>query len=219
MCRVRGEGATGGAFVRAWPTFNGVSGTPNNGYRVTIADRRSDVTTQSPDIPTSQDAPAWRHFEIECVGRTLVVRLDGSRVYASQEVENPQGYVALWASSGTLEFKAIEIRQHPVPTWEAPAGVLTKQDGVVFPRVRRDVKARYTAEALAAKIAGRVLVTAVVLPDGSVGEVLVRRSLDPKYGLDREAVAAAKQWRFVPGIRNGQPVAVLVSIELTFTLK
>jgi len=70
-----------------------------------------------------------------------------------------------------------------------------------------------------ARIQGSVLLSAVVLPDGTVGETSIVQSLDPKYGLDREALEAARSWRFVPGTRDGQPVAVLVSIELTFTLK
>jgi len=49
--------------------------------------------------------------------------------------------------------------------------------------------------------------------------VRVIRSLDPVFGLDQEALKAARQWRFVPGRRQGQPVPVLVSIELTFTLR
>ena len=67
--------------------------------------------------------------------------------------------------------------------------------------------------------AGSVLVEAVVLPDGSVGEVQVVRSLDNVFGLDQEALKAAKQWKFMPGTRFGQPVPVLVTIELTFTLR
>ena len=59
----------------------------------------------------------------------------------------------------------------------------------------------------------------VVLPDGSVGDVRVTKSLDPVFGLDAEAITAARQWRFVPGYRFGQPVPVLVLIELTFTLR
>ena len=35
----------------------------------------------------------------------------------------------------------------------------------------------------------------------------------------QKAVEAAKQWRFTPGKRLGQPVPVLVTIELTFTLR
>jgi periplasmic protein TonB len=62
-------------------------------------------------------------------------------------------------------------------------------------------------------------VTAVVLSDGTVGDVKVARSLDTKYGLDQQALDAAKQWVFKPGTKDGEPVAVQVSLELTFALK
>ena len=78
---------------------------------------------------------------------------------------------------------------------------------------------KYTAEAMRAKVQGIVLVEAVVLPDGSVGDVTIVRSLDRNFGLDDEAINAAKQWRFQPGMRFGEPVAVLVTIELSFTLR
>ena len=66
---------------------------------------------------------------------------------------------------------------------------------------------------------GVVRLEGVVLPDGSVGDVKVMRSLDPVFGLDQEAVKAARQFRFVPGTRFGEPVAVLVSFEIEFTLR
>ncbi len=47
----------------------------------------------------------------------------------------------------------------------------------------------------------------------------ITRSLDPVFGLDSEAIKAAKQFRFVPGTRFGEPVAVLVSFEIEFTLR
>ena len=83
----------------------------------------------------------------------------------------------------------------------------------------REIKPQYTADAMRAKVQGTVLLECVVLADGSVGRVDVVRSLDPTFGLDQEAVKAAKQWRFQPGTRFGEPVAVLVTIELTFTLR
>jgi len=85
--------------------------------------------------------------------------------------------------------------------------------------VLREVKPQYTSDAMRAKVQGTVLLECVVLPDGSVGNVDVVRSLDSTFGLDQEAVKAARQWRFVPGTRLGQPVPVLVTIELTFTLR
>lgn len=98
-------------------------------------------------------------------------------------------------------------------------GAYRPGNGVEIPRLLKDVKPQYTAEAMRAKIQGIVLLECVVLADGTVGEVKVRRSLDPTFGLDEEAKRAAKQWRFAPGTRFGEPVAVLVTIELSFSLR
>jgi protein TonB len=81
------------------------------------------------------------------------------------------------------------------------------------------VKPQYTSDAMRAKVQGTVLLECVVRPDGSVGDVQILRSLDGVFGLDQEAIKAAKQWRFAPGTRLGEPVPVLVTIELTFTLR
>ena len=98
-------------------------------------------------------------------------------------------------------------------------GIYRPGSGVINPRILREVKPQYTADAMRAKVQGTVLLECVVLPDGTVGRIDVVKSLDPTFGLDQEAVRAAKQWRFEPGTRFGEPVAVLVTIELTFTLR
>lgn len=91
--------------------------------------------------------------------------------------------------------------------------------GITLPSVMKEVKPAYTADAMRAKIQGSVWLECIVMPDGSVGEVKVTRSLDPIFGLDQEAIKAAKQWRFRPGMRQGSPVPVIITIELTFTLR
>ena len=98
-------------------------------------------------------------------------------------------------------------------------GVYRPGSGVEIPRVLREVKPQYTADAMRAKVQGVVELEAVVLPDGTVGDVQITRSLDHTFGLDNEAIKAVKQWRFAPGTRLGQAVPVLVTIELTFTLR
>lgn len=101
----------------------------------------------------------------------------------------------------------------------AGGGAYRPGAGITVPQVLREVKPHYTAEAMRAKVQGLVWIECVVMPDGSVGDVKVLRSLDPVFGLDQEAVKAARQWRFVPGTRQGEPVPVIVTIELTFTLR
>ena len=98
-------------------------------------------------------------------------------------------------------------------------GAYRPGNGVETPRLLKEVKPQYTAQAMRAKIQGTVLLECVVQPDGSVGNIKVVRSLDPTFGLDQEAVKAARQWQFAPGTRFGQPVPVLVTIEIAFTLR
>jgi len=88
-----------------------------------------------------------------------------------------------------------------------------------MPELLREVKPDYTADAMRAKMQGVVLLECVVRPDGTVGDLRIVKSLDKTFGLDEQAIKAAKQWRFSPGRRLGEPVPVLVTIELTFTLR
>jgi TonB family protein len=98
-------------------------------------------------------------------------------------------------------------------------GVYRPGNGVTVPRLLHEERPQYTSDAMRAKVQGSVILECVVRQDGSVGDVQVVRSLDPTFGLDQQAVAAAKKWRFAPGTRLGEPVPVLITIELTFTLR
>ena len=98
-------------------------------------------------------------------------------------------------------------------------GAYRPGSGISLPTVLREVKPAYTADAMRAKVQGSVWLECIVMPDGSVGDIKVTRSLDPIFGLDQEAIKAAKQWRFRPGMRQGDPVPVIITIELTFTLR
>jgi protein TonB len=102
---------------------------------------------------------------------------------------------------------------------EAPKAYRVGDDGLTPPRLVSEVKPEYTNEAKEAGIQGTVLLDAVVLEDGTVGEVRVSRSLDRVHGLDDQAIKALKQWRFEPGRKDGKAVPVRVEVEMTFTLK
>jgi TonB family protein len=91
--------------------------------------------------------------------------------------------------------------------------------GITSPRVLREVKPQYTADAMRAKVQGTVLLACVVRADGTIGDVQVVRSLDSTFGLDEQAIRAVRQWTFAAGTRMGEPVPVQITIELTFTLR
>jgi TonB family protein len=98
------------------------------------------------------------------------------------------------------------------------AGAYRAGDGVTFPRVISEARPQYTPEAMRSKVQGSVLLECVVETDGTIGEVRIIRSVDRDSGLDEAAVRAAKQWRFAPGTRDGQPVPVIITIQMAFTL-
>jgi protein TonB len=90
---------------------------------------------------------------------------------------------------------------------------------VTLPVVTQEAKPDYTREAMQQGIQGSVFMAVVVLDSGDVGDVQVTQSLDAEYGLDQQAVSAMKQWKFKPGTKNSKPVAVEVTVQMTFTLK
>ena len=88
-----------------------------------------------------------------------------------------------------------------------------------LPEVVKEVKPGYTRPRCRQKIQGSVWLKCVVGETGDITDVEVTRSLDTEYGLDQAAIDAARQWKFKPGRKDGKPVAVRITIELTFTLK
>ncbi|HMD99039.1 MAG TPA: TonB family protein [Terriglobia bacterium] len=74
----------------------------------------------------------------------------------------------------------------------------------------------YSEEARKAKWQGTVVLWIIVDAQGNVSDVRVARPLG--LGLDEKAVETVKTWKFKPAMRGGSPVAVRVSVEVTFRL-
>ena len=104
------------------------------------------------------------------------------------------------------------------PQLRSPSGRAPVRVGgaITAPRVRWSQKGEYTPEAMAARIQGTVQIEALVDEQGRVADARVLKSLPL---LDEQALLAAKQWMFTPSLLNGQPVPVLVMIELEFNLR
>ena len=105
----------------------------------------------------------------------------------------------------------------PDQPWPPP-GVFRPGTDVTLPKQVKTIYARFPPDAMRAKVQGLVGMEAVVLPDGTVGEVRVVRSLDKRYGLDDEAVKALKQWQFTPGKKDGINVPVVIEVEMSFSV-
>jgi protein TonB len=92
-------------------------------------------------------------------------------------------------------------------------------------RVGGDVKApvaisrvepKYTDTARKSRVTGVVVVEAIIDSNGRVDRVKVLKGLP--MGLSEAAENAVRQWRFKPATLNGQPVDVIFSLTVNFTL-
>jgi len=161
------------------------------------------------------------------IGRPAVVLLDG-RVAMVATVRSPLGESAVISGITRDRAEALVQSLTPPARGAQDAGreaqprrevVTVDDEGVTPPTVVQMVKPQYTAAAMEAKIQGEVVLDAVVETDGTVGDVTVVRSLDTEYGLDEQAVAALSQSRFEPGQKDGKPVAVQVTVQMSFVLR
>jgi len=94
-----------------------------------------------------------------------------------------------------------------------------KSGGVIPPGVLDPVKAKYPQAARQAGIEGAVTLKVKVLANGCPGDVMITRSSGHGM-LDNAAVAAIKQWRFVPAKdrESGRAIECYTTIPVTFRL-
>jgi protein TonB len=74
----------------------------------------------------------------------------------------------------------------------------------------------YPEIAQQARIQGVVILETVIGEDGAVREARVLR---PAPLLDQAALDAVLQWKYTPTLLNGQPVPVIMTVTVTFTLQ
>jgi TonB family protein len=87
-------------------------------------------------------------------------------------------------------------------------------NGVTAPVLTYSVDAEFTKKAKDAKYQGVSVVSCVVDADGMPRYVHTIRKLG--MGLDEKALEAVRQYKFKPGLLNGKPVAVQITIEVNF---
>ena len=103
------------------------------------------------------------------------------------------GVVSLWASSALAQ----------VDSGATPPSVLAKVDP------------KYTPEAAKAKVTGILRLSLIVDTQGLARDVRVVKPLG--FGLDEKGIEAVQKWKFKPGVKDGHPVDVRATIEVTFS--
>lgn len=127
-------------------------------------------------------------------------------------MSNPHGRVVPSLLAVVLGVAAPLSAADPEP--RPPAAV-----EVVGPQVILDSQKppEFPPAARAGRFNGSVMLEATVLKNGKVGQVKVLECTRPKVGFEEASIAAVRQWRFEPGMRNGEPVEFSLKFRLNFS--
>jgi TonB family protein len=177
----------------------------------------------APELPP--DAVSMGHPEFHV---RLVVDANGKVVEArmvdlgAQRVDSPATLKTVEAVLGAVRQWEFERPQRAPLAFTVVLTLDPIAEGGAAPSVERPVviemkKAEYPESAKAKKIQGDVAVEATIDAQGKVTETRVVQPLAPE--LDAAAAAAIRASTFRPGMKDGKPVPVKVTITVRFALK
>lgn len=189
-----------------------------------LAFRWKSPLAQSPVLPKTDESMQMVDFESIVHPRSLPnpapahPRFNPTKIDFSDPAQASEEWPATTAAVGELP----ELPDEFIDTTDAfVAGA------EVFPQFPGGMQAlmsylarniRYNATAIEFRITGKVYISFVVLPNGSIDEVRVVKGLG--FGLDEEAIRVVKAMpRWLPGTQNGQPVAVVYNLPIQFSLR
>ncbi len=208
-----GNGAPAGIMVGNPPPGAGtsaVAGTPNgatgakppSGNGDMDARKRIIADAMKPSLPTYHQPPAPPpSSDIEDPDKSIEQRVFGSKRYYSLIMNMPN----LTSATGSWIIRFAELKQSDDKTPLTAPVALSKMDPA------------YPADVLRDHVEGTVTLYAVIRTDGSVDDIRVLGSLDSR--LDENAIRALSHWRFRPGTKNGEPVAVEAVVQIPFRMR
>jgi protein TonB len=118
--------------------------------------------------------------------------------------------------AGDLLVNAPHVAMGSAPPNRPAAAPVRVHDGIRAPRRQDGPRPEYPPEARAARVEGTVVLEATIDETGVVTTLKITQSIPL---LDRAAVEAVSKWRYEPTRLNGQPVPILMTVRVTFSLK
>jgi protein TonB len=170
-----------------------------------------------PEMPAQPPPPVQRRAAPPSTAAAPVVEPEGVEPEPPEVFEPAALVVGVIPWFGVPAGEAI-VGGGPLPPASPPeAKGPVRIGGVVRPPAKiRHVAPIYPPIALAARKEGLVILEALVGEDGEVREVRVLRS-DALF--DDAAVQAVRQWKFTPTRLNGEPVPVVMTVTVGFSLR
>jgi TonB family protein len=181
------------------------------------------ISSTDPEFnPTQLDRKHRAPFDGVCLVSLLV---DENGIPQDVKVVQPLDPIldeAAVTSVRKYRFKPATQDGHPVPIritvnvafhLKSPGGPL-QHSRTASPKLIHSVDPRYTDQARQDHIQGSCLVGLTVDEHGDPQNVHIIRSLEPS--LDDAAIAAVRQYKFQPATKEGEPIAVPISVSVEF---
>lgn len=159
-------------------------------------------------IGLSSDSKDGTLDEAEALGKAVDVLLEGKA-----KVSDAIGSKAI---ADELENKTI-FRDYF--RRERPAAITatnTAEPGITKLKVVSKQPARYTDRARRANVQGTIRIAILFGSNGRILQTLLLKRLG--YGLDEQALSAARNIRFEPQLKDGKPVSVVRLVEYSFAI-
>jgi TonB family protein len=129
------------------------------------------------------------------------------------KVTDPNGLKEVEAELENKQIFANYLAKEPLTGSSAP---VTPQPGVTPLKVTYKQKAQYTDRARSAGVQGTVTIAVLFGANGQIANTLLLKRLG--YGLDENALRAARAIRFEPQIKDGKPVSVVRLVSYGFNI-
>ena len=209
----RGGGGGGGGNRQSGPIRHaeGRGHDPVTLRAIKPARPTDDIITADPDVPAVMlDARSLASGTVDQIGLPV-----GGVSYGTSTGSGSGGGVGTGTGTGIGPGRGPGIG--PGEGGGIGGGVYRAGGGVTDPRLIEQFKPKYTGDAISRNVQGSVWLELIVTREGHVEQVRVTRSLDP--GLDNEAIAAVRLWRFLPGRLGSTPVDVMVTVVMDFSVR
>lgn len=131
----------------------------------------------------------------------------------------PEAWRGFFMGKVTIGRKDVPPKT-PIPGLESdgqPVFLPNPSEGIAPPKAINQHDPTYAEVAREAKVQGTCVLNVVINKQGLPEQIEVAKPLG--VGLDDASIKAVRDWRFQPAMMSGQPVAVLVSVEVDFRLR
>jgi TonB family protein len=156
---------------------------------------------------------------------TVVKPPNGRKEMLKEAAQDLEKYLNLLPANDKSKFYSeyLESVSFFAEYYNQPGNQLPKNLDAVEPttntiplKITYKPRALYTNEARSAGVSGTIELMVGFSADGTVKHILVVKPLG--YGLDEEAVKAARKIKFQPSMKDGKPISIVKRVQYSFSI-